>query len=259
MYQYICFRALITMKKSAIVFFYCLLMVTRSNAQQVLPAISVNNLNGKIIVSWRNQYSLPVSNISIQRSYDSAKNYTTIGTVLNPQNLENGYADINPPFSKMWYRVFISFEGGAYILSPAERPVKNLRFDQAGSDSSIVDPLQDASLQIPPPPETKDKNDIAYPSNKIFTAKDNNIVINLPDAVYKKYQVKFYDELENLVFELNKLKDDYLILEKVNFIKSGWYHFEIYESGLLVEKNRFYVAKELKGPSPELPKKSNNR
>ncbi len=247
------------MKKSGFVLFCFLLLFARSNAQQVLPAISVNNLNGKIIVSWRNQYSLPVSNISIQRSYDSAKNYTTIGTVLNPQNIENGYADIDPPFTRMWYRVFISFDGGAYILSPAERPIKNLHFDQAGNDSVSINPLQDASLQIPPPPATKDKNEITYPSSKIFTAKDNNVVINLPDALYKKYQVKFYDELENLVFELNKLKDDYLILDKVNFIKAGWYRFEIFESGLLVEKNRFYVAKELKGPVPEAPRKSNNR
>ncbi|MEO7265325.1 MAG: hypothetical protein ABIW38_10450 [Ferruginibacter sp.] len=247
------------MIKSGFVLFCFIFIFTCSNAQQVLPAISVNNLNGKIIVSWRNQYSLPVSNISIQRSYDSAKNYTTIGTVLNPQNIENGYADIDPPFTRMWYRVFISFEGGAYILSPAERPIKNLRFEPVGNDSSSINPLQDSSLQIPPPPAIKDKNEITYPSSKIFTTKDNNVVINLPDALYKKYQVKFYDELENLVFELNNLKDDFLILDKVNFIKAGWYRFEIFESGLLVEKNRFYVAREIKGPAVELPRKLNNR
>lgn len=248
------------MKKSGILLICFILTFTCSNAQQVLPAISVNNLNGKIIVSWRNQYSLPVANISIQRSYDSAKNYTTIGAVLNPQNKENGYADINPPYNKMWYRVFISFDGGAYILSPPTRPVKGYSMENVSNDSlsMSINPLGDASLQMPPPP-LKDKNELTYPSTKIFTAKDNNVVINLPEAVYKKYHVKFFDEQDNLVFELNKLKEDFLILDKVNFIKAGWYRFEIYESGQLVEKNRFYVAKELKGPTPDTIRKSNNR
>ncbi|MEO6403923.1 MAG: hypothetical protein ABIY51_09550 [Ferruginibacter sp.] len=244
------------MKKSCLLFLLSICINAASYGQQVLPAISVADINGKIIVSWRNNYTLPVTNISIQRSYDSSKNYTTIGSVLNPQNIENGYADLDAPYNKMWYRVFISFDGGAYILSPSSRPIKNLRLER-DSSSVAIDPLMDSLLQIPPRPN--DKNEITYPSTKIYTARDNNVVINLPDALYKKYHVKFFDELENMVFELNKLKDDYLILDKVNFVKAGWYRFEIFESGILVEKNRFYVSRELKGPSNDNQKKSTNR
>jgi len=85
---------------------------------------------------------------------------------------------------------------------------------------------------------------ITYPSRRIFTSKDNNIVMYLPDAEIKRYTVKFFDENETPVFELNKLHDSYLIIEKVNFVHAGWFHFEIYESGKLIEKNKFFIAKD---------------
>ena len=46
--------------------------------------------------------------------------------------------------------------------------------------------------------------------------------------------------------ELNHLKDPLLIMDKVNFPHSGWYHFEIYDQNGLVEKNRFIVTKDSK-------------
>ena len=77
------------------ILFFNLLAVSLT-AQDTLPRISVRNLNGQIIVSWINNYKVPVTTINVQRSYDSLKNYTTIGSVLSPQNFENGYADTKP-------------------------------------------------------------------------------------------------------------------------------------------------------------------
>lgn len=228
-------------------------------AQRLLPDITVKNINGKIVVSWRNEYTLPVSYINIQRSYDSLRNYTTIGSVLNPQNKENGYADAAPPYNKMYYRLFIAFEGGAYIITKPERPVKDVPVATVktadGRDSVIVpverfpwqvNPLLDSSIQMPPAQNgsTPIKPLITYPSRRIFTSRDNSVVIHLPDATTKKYVVKFFDEHEQLIFELNKLNEEYLILEKVNFVRSGWYHFEIYDGNGIVEKNRFFVPKD---------------
>ncbi len=81
------------------------------SAQEILPAITVKNFSGKIIISWRNQYPLEIKNLNIQRSFDSLKNFSTIGSVLTPQNAENGFVDEAPPYNKMYYRLFISFEG----------------------------------------------------------------------------------------------------------------------------------------------------
>jgi hypothetical protein len=228
-----------------------------SYAQKILPGITVKNFGGKIIVSWQNQFTTPVANILIQRSYDSLKNYTTIGSVLNPQSRENGYSDVNPPYTKMYYRVSVSFEGGSYMISTPERPVKDIPVVRATDNqpkpkeqddrypwqSNLPD---DSIVLIAPPPVPKKENEITYPSERIYTAKDNNIVIHLADAANKKYTAKFFDEKDSLLFELTKLNDEYLIIEKVNFVHTGWFHFEIYENGTLIEKNKFQINKDVK-------------
>jgi hypothetical protein len=221
-------------------------------AQEILPGISVKNLSGKIIVSWRNEYNLPVANINIQRSYDSLKNYSTIGSVLNPQNKENGYADATPPYNKMYYRVFIAFEGGSYVITPPVRPVK----DTSSANTAVVsfpwqkDPA-DNKPEVPANPA------INFPSKWIYTAKDNNVVLYLPGAINKKYTAVFFDELEHKLFELTNLKEEYLIIEKVNFFRSGWYRFELFESGQLVEKNKFFIPKDGKIPNGSEKKQGN--
>ena len=234
------------MNKCLLILLFIFLSTGVSIAQLTLPAISVTNYNGKILINWKNTYTLPAATISIQRSYDSLKNYSTIGSVLNPQNEENGYSDNEPPYNKMYYRVFIAFEGGSYILSRAVRPVKLIDTTSSGvtkRDRNFpwqVDPGKDSAYNPAPPA----KNEITYPSLRIFTAKDNNVVIYLPDAEIKKYTAKFYNEFEKKIFELTNLKEEYLILEKVNFVRAGWYYFDLYEDGKLIEKNKFLVPRD---------------
>ncbi|MEO7523279.1 MAG: hypothetical protein ABIT58_04255 [Ferruginibacter sp.] len=229
-------------------YIFCLTVANGTYAQKILPGITVKNFSGKIVVSWQNAFTTPVDNIFIQRSYDSLKNYTTIGTVLNPQNRENGYSDVNPPYTKMYYRVSVSFEGGSYLISPAERPVKELKAVNLSENTGKADEGERYPWQANPAKDSlvlkvnpKKENEITYPSERIFTSKDNNIVLYLPDAGSKKYSAKFFTESDSLLFELTKLNEEYLILEKVNFIHAGWFHFELFESGKLVEKNKFQI------------------
>jgi hypothetical protein len=264
----------------------------RLAAQEILPGITVKNFNGKIIVSWRNQYPLEVKTLNIQRSFDSLKNFSTIGSVLTPQNAENGFVDENPPYNKMYYRVFISFDGGDYIFSDAARPVKEIPpplpiFTQ----ETVVDPFKKADMakkplretkkelntigkeKVPPVSKkdkkgkqpvaknTKAKKDpapqpedtepvvvkedaISYPSRRIFTSRDNNVVINLKNADNRKYSVRFFDESDKLMFELHRIKENYLIVEKVNFLHSGWFYFELFENGRMIEKNKFFIPRD---------------
>ena len=206
-----------------------------TNAQAPLPIIAVKNLNNKIIVSWINPYTKPITALNIQRSYDSLKNYYTIGSVLSPQSKENGFADANPPYQKMYYRVFIAFEGGAYVITPSSRPVRDTSsmdigflLNGLGRDTATVDGKS------------------PYYSAVIFTAKDNNVVIRLPDAATKNYSVKFFDETEKFLFEITKLKEDYLIIEKGNFVHSGWFRFTLFENGKQIETNIFQIMKDTK-------------
>ncbi len=188
-------------------------------AQHALPGIMLKNSNGKIIVKWRNEYPGVIKTINIQRSYDSLKNFTTIGEVMNPQKTENEYTDAKPPSNNMYYRIFIAFAGGNYVFSKVARPGR---------------------------PDLD--NTSSYPSNYIYTGKENNVIVSLPYAETKKYLVKFFDDNNKLLFELNKLHDSKLIIEKVNFVHAGWFFFELYENGKLLEKNKINIPGEKPRP-----------
>lgn len=263
-------------------------------AQQILPGITVKNYNGKIIVSWKNQYPIEVKTINIQRSFDSTKNYNTIGSVLNPQNTENGFVDETPPYNKMYYRLFISFDAGNYIFSEPVRPVKELpqpspmitqdvtvvslkkdditkeqgkeikkepiiktelpaeKIEEppiSKNDKKLKDPVaknkkEKKPVATKPDQVVPDENAGSYPSRRIYTAKDNNVIINLPHFESRKYTVKFFTEDDKPLFELNRIKEEYLIVEKMNFLRAGWFYFELYENGKLLEKNKFLIAKD---------------
>ncbi len=264
----------------------------RLSAQEILPGISVKNYNGKIIVSWRNQYPFEVKTINIQRSFDSGKNYKTIGSVLNPQSVENGFVDENPPYNKMYYRLFISLDAGNYVFSDPVRPIKETlppmpmiqdvtvvplvphKKEEAGKET-VKNPKKEPDTKIAEPAEKKsknakqpvaknskkndkavkpeknvpaedvaDENTVTYPSRRIYALKDNNVAISLPNFESKKYVVKFFDEEDKPVFELNRIREEYLIVEKVNFLHAGWFYFEIYENGKMIEKNKFFIPKD---------------
>jgi hypothetical protein len=235
------------MRKFLIVCIYLSIAVSaKTMAQDTLPSIRVKNLSGRIIISWKNAYGANITNINIQRSFDSLKNYTTIGTVLNPQNKENGFADVKPPYNKMYYRVFVAFEGGSYVYTRSYRPVK---------DSSRITGAEKDTFAITEPPKPAGY----VPSKRIYTGKDNNVVLNLPDASLKKYLVKFFDENDNFVFEVTKIPEPYLVLEKVNFMHAGWFFFELYENGILIEKHKFFVPKDGKAALQGEQGKKGNR
>jgi len=86
--------------------------------------------------------------------------------------------------------------------------------------------------------------EVYKPSIYVFTEKEGNVSISLPDAAAKHYSVKFFDEKNNPLFEINKVKESPLILDKANFLRSGWFRFELYEDGKLKEKNKFFIPKD---------------
>lgn len=262
--------------------------------QNTLPGITIRNLNGHIIISWLNDYTQPISNISIQRSYDSSRHFITIGSVLNPMNKENGFSDNQPPYDRMFYRVLVTFEGGKYTYSEAGRPtVENISdhdaairyswqysppapeaFVEANSPAAVkkdstppvisTPKTKTVTSATPPPsqpqpspsPALKTENtpafispkEAAYPSQRIFTSRENSVIISLPDAPSKKYSVRFYDESGREIISLGKISEDYLILEKVNFLHSGWFFFDLMEGNSMIEKNKLFIQKDIKIP-----------
>ena len=212
-----------------LIFFSLFLLSQHLFAQDTLPKISVSNIGGHILVAWTNPY-VTLSTINIQRSFDSTKNFSTIGSVLDVTNKRNGFIDSKPLTPNMFYRVFLSFEGGTYMFSRSSRPLK----DTSRALPDIKDFQQSAV------------NTWFVPSRLVYTGKDNNVVIALPDAPRKKYIIKFFEETGVFLFELNKITEPYLTLDKVNFMHAGIFDFEVYENGVLVEKHKVYVPKDSK-------------
>lgn len=110
------------MTRTLIVFFLFFSMFTGSSiAQDTLPKFTVLTRGAnKIFISWTNTLD-SVSQISIQRSTDSTKNFKTILTVPDPRVMQNGFVDTKAQTSFMYYRLFIVIEGGKYLFSKPTR------------------------------------------------------------------------------------------------------------------------------------------
>jgi hypothetical protein len=298
------------MRFRLVLFFICLSFGASVVAQDTLPKFSaVMKSNGKVIISWHNQFQ-SLSQLSIQRSFDSLKNFTSLLTVPDPNVAENGFVDAKAPNSKMYYRLFIVFGSGSYIFSKSQRAqstapdqvdnTEDKEIKSRNDDQRIVDQqnnkntnaLNLAKLNGISKVEvekttyikkgdsvigqisgkmlkrfrdsilSKTKDTLAFVdadtiliktfvprevykiSNYVFTSKDGNINISLPDATTKKYSVKFLELDSSPVFDIKEIKDVLLIVDKTNFVHFGWFRFELYEDGKLKEKNRLFIPKD---------------
>ena len=191
------------MKKFLLTILVITFFLPIAHAQDTLPNFSVRDAgNNRNVISWVNNYQ-KVKQISIQRSAESTKNFRTILSVPDPMNKQNGFVDTKAPSANMYYRLFIMLEGAMYIFSPSKRafvdtsvasdPGKKL-LDPFGIE--INKPLKDIdSLITFNDKNSKNKPNIFVPSMYVYTARDGNVHLNLPEVESKKYHVKFYDEV----------------------------------------------------------------
>jgi hypothetical protein len=304
-------------------------------AQDTLPKFTlVNKGNGRIVTSWTNPYKNAVHQLSIQRSFDSTRNFKTILTLPDPTVPQNGYVDTKAPTEHMFYRLYILLDSGRYQFSASKRPapdtakavVRSTESPKPPDDRIAETPVPDLKKPVTTPPvkpkeapdntsnektrketppvketppeiikpkeiperiiyvkkrdtliaqvgerslkhfkdslafKTKDTltfntpdtieikpfvpKEVYKPSKYVFTEKDGNIRIALPDASLHKYSLKFFEENNSPVFEVKQVKDASLILDKANFLHSGWFRFELYQDGVLKEKNKFFIPKD---------------
>ncbi len=225
-------------KIASLLFILLFMTAGRLLAQDTLPRITVKQVSSKVIISWRTTYGARITAINIQRSSDSLRGFSTIGSVLEPNNRENGFVDGKAPDSNQFYRVFVAFQGGNYLFSRSYRPAPD-----TGNITDLPNKYGDTETQVPVP-VTTNRPEGFVPSRYVFTGRDNNLIIDLPDAPKTEYAVNFFDEDQQPVFSIRKVKEPYLIIEKVNFLRAGWYYFTLLENGIIKEKNRFYIARD---------------
>ncbi len=81
-------------------------------------------------------------------------------------------------------------------------------------------------------------------SKYVFMDKAGLIHVELPWYARRKYIVKFFEEDKSPLFEIREVRDAVLLLDKANFMQAGWYLYEIYEDGKLLEKNKLFVGRD---------------
>ena len=98
--------------------FILLFQCSRVFAQDTLPKFTVMDFGyTKIQISWINPFPY-LSQVSVQRSYDSIRNFQTIFTSQSPELPQNGFMDITAPGGmKVFYRIFFVKEPGNYAYS----------------------------------------------------------------------------------------------------------------------------------------------
>ena len=210
----------------------CLLQ-TRVAAQDTLPRFSVTSAgSNRVIIGWVNAIG-PMRQISVQRSHDSSRNYKTIMSVADPNAVQNGFADTKAPNDHMWYRLFYVVGTGSYYFTAARQPGRNgiSTFENRLLDAKQV--KQDSAVA---------RNPGFVPSFYVYTNREGNVYINLPDADKKDYSLKFYDDSNAFLFDIKSVKENGLTLDKTNFYHAGWFQFELYNDDKLVERHRFYLS-----------------
>ena len=219
-------------------------------AQDTLPKFTVRNVgSNRIVIGWKNQFE-SVKQISIQRSFDSLKNFKSILTVADPGIPENGYVDTKAPSDQMFYRLYIMLDKGVFLFSDSRRPFRDTIVVKREVVKTELPGLfvpnlnSDSATTAPVAGNKRPKSDVYIASKHVFTYKDGYVRIALPAETDKQYSIKFYTSGNDFLFEIKDIKEKNFKIDKTNFYRSGWFNFELYEDNELKEKNKFYIPRE---------------
>jgi len=242
-----------------------LLMPELKAQSDKLPQFSLTERNGIVFISWNNPFE-EINQLIIQRSTDSTKFFKSIMAMPDPTALSNGYVDKKEGADSMYYRIFYVLPGGRYSFTSAkkpvhieEKPLQSLTTTKPAASKTNVQPSPWDSIKKKKPiqmigkknderetnPDLKEigvENKLYFEASAfIFTNEEGNLILLLPDAEKKQYDLYVFNENGNPVFKMKNIKERYLLVDKSNFYQSGWFKFELYEGNRIKEKNKFFI------------------
>jgi hypothetical protein len=140
------------MRKTVGLLFTSLVIGVALRAQDTLPRFTATaRAPGKILISWRNKFEA-VSQISIQRSSDSLKYFTTLLTVPDPKLPENGAVDSKVDHPNYYYRLFVVLDNGQYFFTKSQRPASTISETPA---AIAADKVQETETQRDVPADNR--------------------------------------------------------------------------------------------------------
>lgn len=87
------------------------------------------------------------------------------------------------------------------------------------------------------------KQDSSYPHVYSFVNQQGQFEIVQSFSKTKRVKYIFFKEDGAKLFTLNDVKESQFVLDKTNFLQSGWFYFELYENDKFITKQKFYLPK----------------
>jgi hypothetical protein len=223
-----------------------------TSAQTMLPDILGATEKGINLLSWNCQYE-GVKSIAVQRSSDSVFNFVSIGYVKNLKKGAQAYIDGHPMPGNNWYRLYIVFNSDLtwysnrfklYVDSAAimnqtvlppndslQKLANNIKVDIGTSTAvttadSLRALVQKLKISIPNPEEV---NPFTYVrSQYVFTNPfTGHVNMELPDVKKHNYSIRFFDQANKRILEVERVMESPIIIDKRNFQKKGLFRFEL--------------------------------
>ncbi len=249
-------------------FVFILLSLSSVKAQDSLPHFTVKERNGMVIIGWLNP-DPELSQLIIQRSVDSLTGFRSIVSMPDPTSVSNGYVDKKPGVANSYYRIYYVKPGGRYLFTAAQKAVKDspLNSRSVSLTTSVnewidVNNNANATRSLTPDKALKIKRETGNgidlsgkidnnirenaftPSGLIFTNNEGNLIIALPDANKKKFSLRVFKEDGTPMFQMRNIKEPQLLIDRSNFLHSGWFKYDLYEGERLREQNKFFIPPE---------------
>jgi hypothetical protein len=201
-------------------FLFSVFILPYAKAQDTLPGFSATlKSGGKVLISWRNNYPA-INQISIQRSTDSLRNFTTLLTVPDPRIPENGFVDNKASGAKLFYRIFILFPDSKYMFTKSRRAVK----ETPEQPALVLKPVPKEITKTPPAQPTQKNNIPPGDQVKAIPAKpideeDKYLVLPKIDNSRIFYLVESPTVKKPSVNNPGKIRTPTIEVEKILFVK----------------------------------------
>lgn len=206
-----------------------------SYAQEELPDFSLYKVGGgRVVISWTHSLR-DIKQVSIQRSHDPKNFFKTIATMPDPTIMQNGLADTHAPHDSMYYRIFVMQEGGRFFTTPVKQPA----VDSLGLAGAYGSTDNTTAVNL----NTNFLPTGFVQSKYIYTSPDRYVRVELPFDK-RKYDIKFFTEYNQPIFEMADVKERRFKLDRSYFISAGYVNFELYADGKLLEKYKLFIPKE---------------
>ena len=101
------------------------------------------------------------------------------------------------------------------------------------------------SAKVPFTVTPQNDPDAYAPSLYVYAIPEGHVRIDVPNKKrYANYRIRFYEADKQFLFELKPLPAPSFLLDKTNFLHSGWFLFELYDEARLLERHKVFLEKD---------------